>query len=140
MLFHPLYSLAFCKAWYVRCVSTIIRYLMQWLLSKPVINFQIMNCPLPVCFICHHDWLMGHRLSSNFFLMSTLRHLKKSTAEKLYSMNYSENWQKLGIYTTNLVSLTYSAWQDGGAHEIQDIFTLFWNIHHNYWAITVNYW
>ena len=76
MLFYPLYSLAFCKAWYVRCVSTIIRYLMQWLLSKPVINFQIMNCPLPVCFICHHDWLMGHRLSSNFFLMSTLRHLK----------------------------------------------------------------
>ena len=113
MLFYPLYSVAFCKGCNVRCVHKIIHYLIQGLLSKPVINLQIMKCPLLVCFIWCFDWLLWGTECRKTFLKTTTTTTKIIYRQRNFTrMNYSENWQKLGIYTTDLVSSTQSAPQN----------------------------
>ena len=110
MLFYPLYSVAFCKGCNVRCVHQIIYCLIQWLLSKPVINCQIMTCPLLVCFIWCFDWLLWGTECRKTFLKTTT-----TTTKIIYHQRNFTVWiipkidQTLGIYTWFSTSLTHSA-------------------------------
>ena len=132
MLFHPLYSLAFCKAWYVRCVSTIIRYLMQWLLSKPVINFQIMNCPF-ACLLHLSPWLInGASIVVKLFFNVDFTTFKKINGRETLQYELFRKLTKSRYLHASFDQLDpfspKARQQDGRSHERTSVFYFYFGI------------
>ena len=106
MLFYPLYSVAFCKGCNVRCVHKIIHYLIQGLLSKPVINLQIMKCPLLVCFIWCFDWLLWDTGCRKTFLKTTTTTTKIIYRQRNFTLWIIPKFDKNSVSTRQI----WSAW------------------------------
>ena len=132
MLFYPLYSVAFCKGCNVRCVHKIIHYLIQGLLSKPVINLQIMKCPLLVCFIWCCDWLLWDTQCRKTFLKTTTTTTKIIYRQRNFTVWIIPKIDKNSVCTRQIWSAQPSqhpkARQDGRPHGRKSNFYFYFGI------------